>query len=230
MKKTNRRTNSKRQTGRGSVAVSGITLMCVWLFLLAALVSRTDLITLGQFYLYHAKDRISRPISPLPEGKEAYDVLMEDGILPADPIKRFFEAGGKVIVTDKTEKADSLQALTDHGYTIQGKYQKGADTITIKKGSTAITYAHELGHFSDAAYGPLSSTEDFHDLADKYGAKYAAYKKATFDTGIAVYWENGMYNEMFAEMFADTCLYPRTMQRIFPEVYEYMKNLAHEKI
>lgn len=230
MKKTNRRTNSKRQTGRGSVAVSGITLMCVWLFLLAALVSRTDLITLGQFYLYHAKDIISRPISPLPEGKEAYEVLAESGILPADPVERFFAEGGNVVITDKTEKADSLQVLSTSGYIMQGEFQKDTNTITIKKGSTAITYAHELGHFSDDTYGPLSSTEDFHELADKYGAKYAAYKKATLDTGIAVYWENGMYNEMFAEMFADTCLYPRTIQRIFPEIYEYMKDLTDKKI
>lgn len=195
------------------------SLACVWMFCLIALSIRTDLITLGKFYLYYAQDVLSISQLNIPQGSEAYEVMKNEGILPADVVDLFFTSGGVVEVVDKIELYESTKGCT-------AVFLGSDNKILCLKTATSRAYAHELGHFANnCAYARISGTEDFHTLANQYGDRYAAFKQAVFDTYTVANWNDRLYSELFAEMFADTYMHPHLMQKAFPEIYDYITNL-----
>lgn len=199
------------------------------MFCIIALSIRTDLITLGKFYLYYAQDVLSISQLNIPQGSEAYEVMKNEGILPADVVDLFFTSGGVVEVVgardDKLETSDYLKQRDGAHYNA-GKFSHSENKITLSKAATKGTYAHELGHFADVyAYAYISSTKDFHALADQYGDRYAAFRQAVFDTYTVANWKDRCYDELFAEMFVDTYMHPHLMQKAFPEIYGYITNL-----
>ncbi len=214
----------------GSICMA-TSLVCVWMFCILALNIRTDLITLGKFCLYYAQDVFSTSQLEIPQGSEAYEVMKNEGILPADVVDLFFASGGVVEVVEVDEieqnsynkKRETIPLIT------AGNFSSSENKITLIKTAHSSTYAHELGHFADVCvYVHISSTEDFHTLADQYGDRYAAFKKLTKDTYAVNNWKDKFYIELFAEMFADTYMYPHLMQKAFPEIYDYITNLPAE--
>ncbi len=204
------------------------SLACVWMFCIIALNIRTDLITLGKFYLYYAQDVLSISQLNIPQGSEAYEVMKNEGILPADVVDLFFTSGGVVEVVDADDKLEASDYIKQRDGALYdaGQFSSSENKITLSKSAPKDTYAHELGHFADEyAYAYISSTKDFHALADQYGDPYAAFKKLTKDTYTVANWNDRLYTELFAEMFADTYMHPHLMQKAFPEIYDYITNL-----
>ena len=212
-----------------SFILSGICLIIVWILIICSFAARSDLITTGQIYLQQGNDILFQIKNGIffenKKGIAEYETLVEKEILPAQYISTFIENGGTIIMQDSISNDNYLKDLTDIGAERLGTYERDENRITIKNGASASTYIHELGHYVDEHYGVLSSTEDFHKIADVYRKKYIIYKNLTDDVCISIYCENFLYNEMFAEMFTDTHIAPSTMRHLFPEVYEYMKDL-----